>query len=246
MRSLNFETVATRRRADIVLAINKEVCNEMRTMVSSKTKVLLRAQNAVSLSELAAKHFAVDEPENPFKVLFAGQLISIKGVDLAMDAFVEFAQQGGDAELHFVGAGPMENYIRTRVQECGLERQVFLHGFVSRAKALEHMAKCDVFLFPSAEGAGMVILEAMAKGLPVICLDYGGGGEYVNESCGIKVRCQSRADTVIGLAEALRGLHSNPKQLESLSQGANRRIRQHYTWEQIAEEMRDVYKELSC
>lgn len=43
------------------------------------------------------------------------------------------------------------------------------------------MNKSDIFLFPSFEGGGMVVLEAMAAGLPVVCLDYGGPGEMVTD-----------------------------------------------------------------
>jgi len=45
-----------------------------------------------------------------------------------------------------------------------------------------------IFLFPSFEGAGMVVIEAMAAGLPVVCLDYSGPGEIVTDECGIKIK----------------------------------------------------------
>jgi glycosyltransferase involved in cell wall biosynthesis len=49
------------------------------------------------------------------------------------------------------------------------------------------MQHSEIFLFPSMEGAGMVVLEAIANGLPVVCLNYGGSLTMVTNSCGIKV-----------------------------------------------------------
>ena len=50
--------------------------------------------------------------------------------------------------------------------------------------AFEEMRKADLFLFPSFEGGGMVVLEALAHGLPVVCLQYGGPGEMVSTARG--------------------------------------------------------------
>ena len=56
------------------------------------------------------------------------------------------------------------------------------------------MTSADVFLFPSFEGAGMVVVEAMARGCPVVCLDVGGPGEMVDETRGLRVSAAGTFD----------------------------------------------------
>tara|TARA_B100000959_G_scaffold265978_1_gene307986 strand:- start:111 stop:1028 length:918 start_codon:yes stop_codon:yes gene_type:complete len=246
MQNLNLSTVMTRRRANIILAINQDIQHEMASKVSSETKVLLCAQNAVGREEIGrAKRIEIDS-EKPFKIVFAGRMVSIKGPDLVIDAFAQLIEQrpNRNLECHFVGSGPLEGYVKKRLNELHLHDKVFLHGLVSREKVLNIMNESNIFVFPSAEGAGMVVLEAMAKGLPVVCLDYGGPGEYINESCGIRVRCGPREKTVREISCAMDLLSSDSGYFNQLSNGAIERIRTSYTWDHIAETMKKMYSDL--
>ena len=101
-----------------------------------------------------------------------------------------------------------------------IQSKVTFAGNVSRNQVLQEMLNSDVFLFPSFEGAGMVVIEAMAKGLPVVCLDFGGPGEYVNDECGIKVLLAEPDEVVDLLAEGLNRLASDSGIYERLSAGA--------------------------
>ena len=90
----------------------------------------------------------------------------------------------------------------------------------------------------------MVVLEAMAKGLPVICLDYGGPGEYVDDSCGIKVPVTDPQKVIDGLADAIYNIATDPQLYETLSEGAIERIKRHFTWDKIGEKIKKVYEQV--
>jgi len=121
---------------------------------------------------------------------------------------------------------------------------VFFAGKMNRATVLMEMEKCDVFIFPSFEGAGMVVIEAMAKGLPVVCLDFGGPGEYVTDECGIKVPLTKPAEVIQGLADALSKLATDPGFYERLSAGAIKRVRNNYLWDSVGEQLNILYRQV--
>ena len=93
----------------------------------------------------------------------------------------------------------------------------------------------DALLFPSLhDSSGNVVLESLAGGLPVVCLDLGGPAQLVDASCGVKVSVDDRdADQVIlALADALTELAQDRMHLDALRTGAVKRA-QAMGWQQV-------------
>jgi glycosyltransferase involved in cell wall biosynthesis len=103
------------------------------------------------------------------------------------------------------------------------------------------MRKSHLFLFPSAEGAGMVVLEAMACGLPVVCLDIGGPGQMVGPGCGVKIPVDSASDMTGQLANAMGDILGNPEQRESMSNRARGWVQAKYAWQSKKGVLRVAY-----
>jgi glycosyltransferase involved in cell wall biosynthesis len=104
--------------------------------------------------------------------------------------------------------------------------------------------KAAVFLFPSHEGAGMVVAEAMSFGLPVICLNNEGPGEFINTSCGFAVPQLDYNNTVSELKEALQKLYFDKELLYNLSLGARKQFEEKFTWDSRGEYLNKIYKTL--
>jgi glycosyltransferase involved in cell wall biosynthesis len=119
---------------------------------------------------------------------------------------------------------------------------VTLRDWLPRDEALRKMGRADIFLYPSFEGGGMVVLEAMAHGLPVVCLDYGGAGEMVGKDGGIRVPAGTMEDTVAGLAAALAELASDESRRHRLGAAARDRVNARYLWDGRDELIRDWYR----
>jgi len=113
---------------------------------------------------------------------------------------------------------------------------------MNRASVLMEMEQCDVFIFPSFEGAGMVVIEAMAKGLPVVCLDFGGPGEYVTADCGIKVPLTEPENVIMALSNALTKLASDKVLYERLSAGAIERVKENYLWDRVGDKLNTIIR----
>lgn len=90
-----------------------------------------------------------------------------KGYDILIKAFAEFAKTNAEWKLEIVGEGPEEELYRTLIKENGLEKRVTLCPFTKNIQS--HYAHASVYVLSSRwEGFGLVLIEAMAHGLPVI------------------------------------------------------------------------------
>ena len=93
-----------------------------------------------------------------------------KGFDLLIEAFHIFAQQNTDWKLDIVGEGVEEKLYRSLIQKYHLENRVFIHPFTNNIQ--EYYSKAQVYVLSSRwEGFGLVLVEAMAHGLPIVSSD---------------------------------------------------------------------------
>lgn len=121
------------------------------------------------------------------KVLFFLGLLDkfhrYKGLDYLLEALVIAKKQMPDVKLVVGGDGELLNYYHNMVMSLGLRKNVDFLGFVPEEKLAEHYNRCDAFVLPSIsseqEGFGIVLLEAMASGRPVISTDIVGVAEDV-------------------------------------------------------------------
>jgi glycosyltransferase involved in cell wall biosynthesis len=178
--------------------------------------------------------------EGPLKLLFVGNIITLKGVDLALEAL---ARSQTDATLTLIGSGNYEAAARRMVRRFGLGGRVSFLGRRSRPEVLQAYADYDVFLFPSLhDTGGYAVIEAMFNELPVVCLDCGGPAVAVRAGCGTKVPLGSRADVVSGLASAVRSYACNRETVLVQGRAARDAILRHYDWDRKGQEMNECYQ----
>jgi glycosyltransferase involved in cell wall biosynthesis len=180
------------------------------------------------------------DAREPLRILFAGNLITLKGIDLAIQAVKE---SGLNASFTIIGDGGFGSTARKMVKELGLEEQVFFCGRLTRSEMLEAYSGYDLFLFPSLHDTGSyAIIEAMSCGLPVICLDYGGPRLSVREGTGIRVPLGSQREVIQGLAEALRHYDRNRELLAKNGAAAREVIARDYDWNVKGRRLSAIYQ----
>jgi glycosyltransferase involved in cell wall biosynthesis len=221
------------------------VCN--RDSVSIIPKKWSDKVHLFPVSGVTSEDLAVSAPKNEngkeFRVFTAGSLIRIKGFGLAIKAFKVFAEKHPDSRLTIAGGGPEEPRLRKLISDSNLEDRIDLLGPIPRSDVMARMASSDVLLFPSLrDGGGTVVIEAMSAARPVICLNAGGPGLHINESCGIKVEPQSPPETVAGLADALDRLYLDGNLRESMGKAGRERARESYHWDKLGERLMEIYR----
>ncbi|HEX6289072.1 MAG TPA: glycosyltransferase [Herpetosiphonaceae bacterium] len=172
-------------------------------------------------------------------ILSVGVLRYYKGLHILLDALTQL-----DATLLIVGAGPEEQRLRDLAQAFGIARRVHFAGHVPDADLPTYYRAADVFVLAShlrAEAFGIVQLEAMAAGCPVVSTDLGTGTSVVNQH-GVSGFVVPPGDP-LPLATALRVLLANPELRRRLGAQAQRRVADHFTHAHMIDRTLEVYEE---
>ena len=185
-----------------------------------------------------------DAPEGPIRLLSASRLVHWKGVDLTVDAVHRAVEAGHDIELTIVQEGPELGSLKKLVKRRGLiERVKFLGKLESLEDVYREMRRSDALMHPAVnEAFGQSILESLALGRQVICLDWAGPGMIVTADCGIKVESGNREKIVTGLAEAIMRLGDRRSEWFPIQEAAIARS-QVFSWQQVAEKIDQAYRD---
>jgi len=118
-----------------------------------------------------------------YNLLFVGNLIYAKGVDILLEAFALIEKEYSDVSLSYVGEGEEKQKLLNRAKDLGIEKKVIFFGRLEYQAIPVMMHYSDVLILPSREeGVGRVILEAMAMRLPVVASNVGGIPLVIDDS----------------------------------------------------------------
>jgi glycosyltransferase involved in cell wall biosynthesis len=159
----------------------------------------------------------------PLRLLFAGRLVGLKGVSIAIAAVGRLRARGIEVSLDIAGDGPLRHHLARQITDHQLTDHVRILGMLPREELFLLYEAADVFVFPSLrDSSGNVILEALSRQLPVVCLDLAGPKYYVSPECGVVVSTGglSRSAVEDALASAIASLARDPEQLARLSRAA--------------------------
>lgn len=174
----------------------------------------------------------------PLRVLTVGRLVPVKGMPLLVDAVAALVHRGFPVALTVVGAGPLLEPLREDVRARGLDDVVRLLGPVSQDELPALYREADVFCLPSFnEGIPVVLMEAMATGLPVVTTAITGIPELVvHHRTGLLVT-PGRADL---LAAALAELARDPALSRRLGEQARVAVLRDHDSDTNAQELLDL------
>jgi starch synthase len=212
--------------------------------------------NGVDLSKYVAEHGDVRAslgiPQGKTVILFAGQISPLKGTLNLMKAFSKIA----DDSLHLVIAGSStlwqtvdwqgddyQSEYEKQVRALSANLPVQFLGKIAAGRMPQVYQAADIFVCPSVwpEPFGMVNIEAMAAGKPVIASRVGGIPEIVVDGeTGIMVE----PDDPDALATALRNLIDDPSLRAQMGRAGYQRAVHQFTWEKMLDELNALYQQL--
>jgi glycosyltransferase involved in cell wall biosynthesis len=198
----------------------------------------------VGVSELPPLPRRPDRPPGQLKGLFVGRIIRSKGV---RDAIRALASLSGlpQVTLDVVGDGEDRSECEAEARALGVADRVRFHGWMPRAAVDRLYREADAFIFPSfREPTGIVIIEAMSYGLPVVAADYGGPAELVGADTGVRVPLVDPEHYATALAEAMRGLARDPQNRETMGAAARSRVQAQFLWSSKLEWLEALYDKL--
>jgi glycosyltransferase involved in cell wall biosynthesis len=178
----------------------------------------------------------------PLRAVFVGRLVPYKGADILLEAAAEFLRRD-QLELHIIGDGPQRAHLETMVDQLGIQRTVYFHGWLPHGEVQERLRTYDFMALPSIrEFGGGVVVESMALGVTPIVADYGGPSELIDEKTGIRVPFRDKKSLVEGMREAIGSIVPFPETLDKLGAAARQKVREKFTWEMKANQILMIYE----
>jgi len=190
---------------------------------------------------------AQQQDKKGFCVISAGRFVPLKGFDVTIRAFGRFYRSLQPAEqqhvsLMLVGSGPCKPLLQQIIAQEQIENAVQIIEWLPRAELQGLYKQASAFLFPSHEGAGMVVAEAMSYGLPVLCWNNCGPGRFVHPASGLKVNYGTYNDGVTQFSEHLLRLFRSKDFYLQETGLATQQFNTHFDWNIRAGQLRHIYQ----
>ncbi len=182
------------------------------------------------------------------KILFVGRLIEWKGVKILISAYKHVKKELPNTQLIIVGDGPDYKGLLDYTNKLEIQDSVQFKGYVKDDELQIYYQTSDIFVLPSypienqTEGLGVVLLEAMTAGVPVIGSDTGGIPDIIED--GVNGLLVPPGDEKM-LAEAIKKLIQNPDLAEQFRREGFKTVQMKYSWEIITDAFIKTYNEVN-
>ena len=184
---------------------------------------------------------------NSKAILTVGRLVERKGHLFLIKAMPLIIKKFPDAKLLIVGSGPLTEKLREEANRLGLQNSVILTGRVATETLPSYYAACDVFCLPAIVdsrgetegGQGLVVLEAMATGKPVVASAIGGITDAVRHNVnGLLVKQRNERQ----LADAICSILGSEKLRQRLVENGLRFIKEEMSYARCAEKFLELFE----
>ncbi|MFH1182137.1 MAG: glycosyltransferase [Candidatus Woesearchaeota archaeon] len=182
-------------------------------------------------------------------ILFVGRLAEKKGVSYLISAMVSIKKSCPDCKLLIVGEGPEKPLLEKQIEGHALNDSVIFAGSMAKEKLPAFYHSADVFVLPSiiaksgdTEGLGVVLLEAIASGVPVVASNVGGIPDIIiNGKTGLLVKQKNPG----AISDAVISLLRQENKGRALSKAALEHVRKNYSWEKVSGRFSEIYSSLA-
>ena len=212
------------RRSDIVIGQSKNTLDNMRRFYAPEIEGLRVPLGIRRRRITAGSRTAYGFTDNEFLLVTVGRLVARKAISGLLRVMDKLRSE--PVRLLIVGSGPQEMLLKKYCAEQGLQDRVSFFGQVEENEKFEILKMCDAYVSTSQhEGFGMVFLEAMSCGLPIICYDHGGQTDFLeNDATGYLVPLNDLNE----FAASCLKLVENSKICQAMKRENLRRIEQLY------------------
>lgn len=227
-----------------IISVSRMVAHEFRVIGVPKEKIVI-VPNGVDLEEYKQLPIGdlfrkrLDIKENEKVVLTIGRLEEIKGFQYLIKALPSIIEEIGSTKL--VIAGPDFNYgakLKKLAEETNVQDNVIFYGLINGKEKFEAFSAADIVAVPSLyEGFGMLLLEAMAAGKPLVATNTGAAPEIIQNG---KNGILANLGNVEDLAGKIIKLLSDDQLMYLISQESRKTV-EAFDWERVSEHVHKLY-----
>ena len=230
-------------KADKIITVSSELKKIAVKNIGYNDKITIIG-NGVSLNKLITKKNNIIHRNNTnYRIILSvSYLINRKGIDFNLKAFARLIDKYPNLKYLIIGDGLEKSHLTKLTSKLGISKEVKFLGRLSHKEVMKYIAEADIFSLPSwNEAFGVVYIEAMAHGKPVIGCQGEGIEDFVEHG---KTGLLVKPKDVDSLVKAMDYLLSNPDEARAIGKRARKLVLENYTWEKNAEKTIEIYKEV--
>jgi glycosyltransferase involved in cell wall biosynthesis len=219
--------------------------NEIRNLFGKPMENIHVVPNGINTTKFDGKERDWDfrrnyAADNEKIVFFAGRIVYEKGIQVLLDAAPKILQNYNDVKFVIAGRGPCLDDLKAQAERLGISNRVYFTGYLNDVQITKMYKAIDVAVFPSLyEPFGIVALEGMLAGNPVVVSDIGGLNEIVEHGVnGMK----SYARNSNSIADSILTLLFDHKLCNEISKNAKNIVKENYNWTKIAQDTHFSYQ----
>lgn len=227
-------------KAKAILCRTQNSADVIPQCFQSKVRVVLETSMGEDIF-IYKKH---DRNDGKIRFVSTGRLLPSKNILSAIRS-LQYLPKELDYEYFIIGSGNQKNEIEKEIITNKLSNKVRILDEMPRSEVLNELQKADIFLFPSLrEGGSWALMEAMAIGLPVICLDWAGMKIITDNSCAIRLPVTNPEQMPKDMANAIVELVKDPNLRKRMGENGRKRIQDVFNWDVKGEFMEELFTEL--
>jgi len=224
--------------ANIILVANQRTKKALPLFIQGQ--VIELVENGVDLD--LWKFRKPSKLKKPIQFVFMGRLIDLKCVDLLIQAFSKIESE---AKLVIIGDGKIRSELELLARESKARNEIEFLGWMPQIECSQKLIESDVLVLPSVrECGGAVVLEAMAVGLPVIAVNWGGPADYITPETGILIEPSDKNLFVQELSNAMQLLADDENKRLSMGVEARKRVEEQFDWNKKVNNIIDIYRSI--
>lgn len=226
-------------KAKIIIVRTPDSKNAIPRIFQKKVKIYI--ETAMENNIFSFKK--IQHNESQIRLIVSGRLVPFKNIKTAVKA-LKYIQNINNIAFKIIGSGPDYTSIQKMIKDFNLSNVEIVES-LPRMSVLEELQKSDIYVFPSLrEGGSWALMEAMAIGLPVICLNWSGMRITTNDSCAIRLPVTDPEQMPKDMADAIIKLVKNPELRKQMGENGRKRIQTVFNWEAKGKFMEELFAEL--
>ncbi|ADZ08972.1 glycosyl transferase group 1 [Methanobacterium lacus] len=258
INTIHGEEVYLSKKYHTVFLIKLLVNNSSKTITNSSATLKTCLNEGLDKKKLDIIPFGVDtsfykplnivKDKKIFQILSVGYLIERKGFMYLISSISEVSKKHENVRLKIVGSGPQEKQLKDLITKLQLEKYIEILGNIPNDELLKMYNSSDLFVLPSiidsqgnTEGLGVVLIEAMACGLPVIGSNIGGIPDIISDG---ETGLLFPQKDVVELSKSIIKLIENRILMEKIADKGYQMVKTNFSWEKIAAQYIDCYEKI--
>ena len=231
------------KKAALILCRTENNCEAIPKKYRSKCRVILETAMDEEVFANSKNHNL--SHKDRIEILITGRLIPFKNTMMAVESIHSLYPKYPNIHLTIIGKGPDKHRLEEYIKRNKLEANIELIPEMPRNQVLNKLCDADIYAFPSLrEGGSWALMEAMAVGLPVVCLNWTGMKIITDSNSAIQIEPSNYKETSMEFTSGIEKLITDIEIRQSLGKAARCRMQNKFNWNYLGETIRKIFDQL--